>query len=133
MDVPTSSKVLEYTEFAFRVIEVFKGDGRVAVAGAVLPVRQRGGTRDRGDYVEKIVPDGMPLLDVGGRYVLFLRAHILPTAVFYSTGSLGPEGVFGVRPGGVETPGRTLASQRLAKQDVTGLRQALRQKGGGRD
>jgi hypothetical protein len=131
--VSSTGESIAYTEYAFRISEVFKRDDQELAPGALLPVRHRGGTRDRGTHFERIVPDALPLLELNGRYILFLRKYVVDSNTFYSTGSLGPEGVFRVGATGLESPGRTAAAAALVRQGAARARSLLRQKGGGND
>jgi hypothetical protein len=117
-----------------RVLEVFKPDERVREAGQTITVRQSGGEFDRGSYIERIVPDSMPLYVVGERYILFLRQHNPPppTETFYSTASLSAEGIFKLNGAALEAASKRDWARQLAQQGPDGLRQMLRNRGRGR-
>ncbi|MDQ3418990.1 MAG: hypothetical protein M3541_09435 [Acidobacteriota bacterium] len=53
--------------------EVFRDIGGATTAGKRIEVRQIGGNRDRGTYVESVDDDTFPRLRKGERYVFFLR------------------------------------------------------------
>ena len=129
-DLVRGGVVTPHTSFNVRVTEVFKPDKRVTQAGDLISVRRLGGDRDRGDHIERFVPDDFPQFRVGERYILFLRIHVLPNAVFYSTASLSAEAVFKLTGPAVESPGKRRISLELANRGPDGLRQLLRERRG---
>jgi hypothetical protein len=120
------------TAYDVRVLEVFKADERVREPGQTITVRQAGGEFDRGSYIERIVPDSMPLYVVGERYILFLRQHSLPTETFYSTSIFSAEGIFKLNGAALEAASKRDWARQLAQQGPDGLRQMLRNRGRGR-
>jgi hypothetical protein len=130
VDLVRSGTVTPHTSFDVRILEVFKGDARVTAPGGEVAVRRIGGDRDRGDHIERFVPDDYPQFQVGERYILFLSEHILPNEVFYSTANVSAEGVFKIIGPGIESRGRRPIALQLANMGPDSFRQALRDKKG---
>lgn len=122
------------TTYVVRVTEVFKGSG-VLKGQPTIPVRRRGGIRDRGERVEHHSPVNYPLFKAGERYILFLRQQEWSAAtpepgIYYNETTYGPDSVFQVTAESrLQTPGRSRLSQALAAQDAEALRKALRRAG----
>jgi hypothetical protein len=118
------------TTYEVRVIEVFKGAPRLNAA--TIPVRRRGGIRDRGDRIEHHVPVDYPLFKAGERYLLFLRQREWSRAtpepgLYYNETTSGPDSVFQVTPAPtLQTPGKSRLSRALAAQDAEAFRRRLR-------
>ena len=103
------------TAFTCRVLEILHAFGGHSVDPNRLQVLLIGGDRDRGAYVERVIHSGFPLLETGHEYLLFL----LWDEAFIGgwTPSFGPNGVFDITTGVVDTPGtRKVATDQKGKK-----------------
>ena len=117
-----------YTFHELRTGEVFKADGRIKGPNQVLTMRQTGGDIDRGDRIERYIAGATPLLNVGGRYILFLIRHDVSFGnIFYSTEVLSDDGIFEVRGATVQTPSKRPVATGLASRGTTELVRRLRE------
>jgi hypothetical protein len=131
LDIPlTAGPPAIYTEFDVRVHEVYKPNPRVSTPGSLITTRRSGGERDRGDYLERWVPDHYPLFGVGERYILFLNEQVLDTGqVFYYEGG-ARDRVFQVTAAGLQTPAAKQFAREFAGRGVEVVRQVLRDRRG---
>jgi hypothetical protein len=123
---PNDRFPLIQTAHDIQVLEVFKADARVTQPGQRITVRQTGGDLDKGTHIERLVPDGIPIYTQGARYILFLQFHDLPASPFYSNGPFGPDGVYKVTNGRIETPSTREMATRNARKSVDAFRGELR-------
>ena len=124
--VPNDRFPLIQTAHDIQVLEVFKADARVTQPGQRITVRQTGGDLDKGTHIERLVPEGTPIYTQGARYILFLQFHDLPDHPFYSNSGFGPDGVYKVINGRIETPSTRDMATRNADKGADALRGELR-------
>ena len=120
-------QALIFTDYDIAISEVFKADSRIRKNSTIVRVKRRVGTRDRGDYVERISQKDFPEFKQGERYILFLSYL---TREFYAVES--PDAAFLLTPQGIKARGKSsLADVIAASPDFT-LRTLLRRQGGAR-
>jgi hypothetical protein len=120
-------RTLVFTDYDIAIAEVFKADSRIRKNSTIVRIKRRGGTRDRGDYVERTSQEGFPEFKQGERYILFLSYL---TREFYAVES--PDSAFLLTTQGIKARGKSsLADVIAASPDFT-LRTLLRRQGGAR-
>jgi hypothetical protein len=115
------------TAFRVNVSEILHGAGdHVVDTNKPLLLIFNGGDRDRGTYIERVVPEGMPLLEQAHEYVLFLKwdssldGWIVP---------YGPDGVLDIGKGVVESAGRATITKRHKGRPAADVLTELRKYG----
>lgn len=68
----TPPVTLIYTAYDIGVTKVFKSGAGITGRTTKVTVQRKGGTRDRGTYIERAVDETCPEFRTGERYILFL-------------------------------------------------------------
>jgi len=108
------------TVFTVTVLDVLRGDGRIA-PGSSAAVWRLGGVRDKGEFVETTEEDDFRLFSVGDKYILFLK-WVDGKNAYDVVG--GPNGAFKVNGSKVIALGRSAVAQ---KQNGIGLSDFLQE------
>ena len=115
------------TAFQVEVLEIFLAASDHAIDfNKPLDYMRDGGDRDRGTYIQRVVVTGMPLLEQGHEYALFLiwSSHDGGWITPY-----GPDGVLDITSGVVVSDGRATITERHKGRPAAELLKQLRQYG----
>ena len=115
------------TAFHVQVLEILHAAGNHVVdPNRQLQFIVSGGDRDRGAYIERVVPDGFPLLEQGHEYLLFLKwdPYIDGWGPPY-----GPDGVLDIHTGVVVSAGRAALTERHKGKPAAEVLKEFRQYG----
>ncbi len=126
-DLPPLKGGRVMTAFHVEVSEILHAAGdHVVDINKQLDFILDGGDRDRGAYIERLVASGIPILERGHEYVLFLRwspwvdGWIPP---------YGPDGALDITKGVVESAGRATITERHKGRPAADVLKELRQYG----